>query len=109
MGGGMIASLLRVCLTRMSLFPVSVGCVVLFVCVCAELSCFAVASCAQTMVSEDVRLALAFIILLRLAGISLCFSTHSVLGPFFTVWLPYLKFFWASRALCLLSRYAHIG
>ena len=34
--GGMIASLLRVCLTRTYLFPVSVGCVVFFVCV---LSC----------------------------------------------------------------------
>ena len=34
--GGMIASLLRVCLTRTSLFPVSVGCVMFFVSV---LSC----------------------------------------------------------------------
>ena len=59
---------------------------------CAELSCFAVAPCAQTMVSEDVCLALAFIILLHLAGISHGFSTNSVLGPFFfcAVWLPYL-------------------
>ena len=40
--------------------------------------------------SEDVRLAFAFIVLLRLAGVSHCFSTHSALGPFFTVWLPYL-------------------
>ena len=57
-------------------------------CWCAELSCFAVAPCAQTMVSEDVCLALAFIILLRLAGISHCYSTHSALGPLFAVWLP---------------------
>ena len=42
------------------------------------------------MVSEDVRLAFAFIVLLRLAGVSQCFSTHSALGPFFTVWLPHL-------------------
>ena len=69
------------------------------------------------MVSEDVRLALAFIILLRLAGISHCFSTHSVLGPFFTVWLPYLDFLLDVACqpadpmgpMCLLSRYAHIA
>ena len=43
-----------------------------------------------SLVSEDVRLAFAFIVLLRLAGVSHCFSTHSALGRFFTVWLPYL-------------------
>ena len=45
--------------------------------------CFAVAPCPQATVSDEVRLALAFIILLRLSGISHRFSTHSVLGPFF--------------------------
>ena len=43
-----------------------------------------------SLVSEDVRLAFVFIVLLRLAGVARCFSTHSVPGPFFTVWLPYL-------------------
>ena len=43
-----------------------------------------------SLVSEDIRLAFAFIVLLRLAGVSHCFSTHSALGPFFTVWLPCL-------------------
>ena len=69
-------------------------------CVCAELSCFAVASCARTMVSEDVRLALAFIILLRLAGISHCFSTLGA-GSLFHCLAALLGLSSGRRALCV--------